>query len=78
MPVSKARLGRLKRELQFRQWIALERFFECLTDEQLDRVFAEHGYVEEPVTKPEHSKLDGLSRNALVTLWREDQRRNGS
>ena len=75
MNVTKATLGRLKRELQFRKWIAMHRFFECLTIEQL-RFFSKEGYVEETVTKPEHSKFDGLSRKALVTLWREDERRN--
>ena len=75
MKVSKATLGRLKREPQFRQWIAIERHLECLTPEQLE-FLVEHGYVEEEVTEPEHSKFDGLSRKALVTLWREDERRN--
>lgn len=73
MPVSKARLGRLKRELQFREWIAIERFLECLTLEQL-RFFVEHGYVEGTVTKPVHSKFDGLSKKALLAMWREDDR----
>jgi hypothetical protein len=75
LPVSKARLGRLKRELQFRNWIAIQRFFECLTDDQLS-FFVEHGYVEETVTKPEHSEFDGLSRKALMTRWQEDERRS--
>jgi hypothetical protein len=56
-------------------WIATQRYFECLTPEQLE-FFAEHGYVEGTVTKPRHSKFDGLSRKALLTLWREDERRN--
>ncbi len=73
MPVSKAKLGRLEREVPFRNWIALQRFLECLTIEQL-KFFVEHGYVEGQVTKPRHSKFDGLSRKALVTLWREDDR----
>ena len=74
MPVSRARLARLKREVQFRTWIACQRYFECLTLEQLE-FFAKHGYVEGTVTKPKHSKFDGLTRKALVTLWREDERR---
>jgi hypothetical protein len=75
LPVSKAKLGRLKRELQFRNWIAFQRFVECLTDDQLS-FFAEHGYVKGTVTKPEHSEFDGLSRKALMTRWREDERRD--
>jgi hypothetical protein len=35
---------------------------------------AQHSYVEGTVTKPEHSELDGLSRKALLKLWREDER----
>jgi hypothetical protein len=75
LPVSKARLERLKSELQFRQWIAKKQFFECLSVEQLT-FFAQHGYVEATVTRPEHSELDGLSRKALLKLWREDERRD--
>jgi len=63
----------MKGELQFLNWVALQRFIECLTIEQL-RFFAEHGYVEGRVTKSQHSKFDGLSRKALVTLWRKDDR----
>ncbi len=73
MPVSKARLERMKGELKFLNWVALQRFIECLTIEQL-RFFAEHGYVEGHVTKPQHSKFDGLSRKALLALWREHER----
>jgi hypothetical protein len=73
LPVSKARLERLKSELQFRQWIPMRQFFECLSIEQLTLV-AQHGYVEGTVTKPQHSELDGLSRKALLKLWREDER----
>jgi hypothetical protein len=73
LPVSKARLERLKSELQFRRWIAMKQFFACLSIEQLT-FFAQHGYVEGTVTKPEHSKLDGLSRKALLKLWLEDER----
>jgi hypothetical protein len=65
----------LKRELQFRKRVAIQRFSECLTTEQLT-FLAEHGYVEETVTTPEHSKFDGLSRKALLTMWRGDERRN--
>ena len=75
MPVSRARLARLQREVQFRRWIAIQRYFECLTIEQLE-FFVEHGYVEGTVIKPPHSKFDGLCRKALLTLWREDERRN--
>lgn len=73
MPVSKAKLARLKSEVQFRDWVATCRFIECLTLEQL-RFFVEHGYVEGQVTRLRRSKFDGLSRKALVTLWREDDR----
>ncbi len=55
-------------------WIALKRYFEGLTLEQLE-FFAEHRYVEGTVAKPKHSKFDGLSRKALLRLWREDERR---
>ncbi len=75
MPVSKARLERLKRDLQFRAWLAASRFVECLTREQL-RFFVEHGYVEGTVTKPVHSKFDGMSKKALLAMWRADERFN--
>ena len=73
MPVSKARLERLEGELQFRNWVGIQRFIECLTIEQL-RFFAEHGYVGGQVTKPLRSKFDGMSKKALLALWREDER----
>jgi len=73
LPVSKARLERMKGELQFLNWVGTQRFIECLTIEQL-RFFVEHGYVEETVTKPLRSKFDGMSKKALLALWREDER----
>ncbi len=73
MPVSKARLERLEWEGQFCRWIALQRYLECLTLEQL-RFLVEHGYVEGQVTKPLRSKFDGMSKKALLALWREDER----
>jgi len=63
----------MKGELQFLNWVGTQRFIECLTIEQL-RFFVEHGYVEETVTKPLRSKFDGMSKKALLALWREDER----
>jgi hypothetical protein len=65
----------LKRDLRFRAWLAASRFVECLTREQL-RIFVEHGYVEGTVTKPVHSKFDGMSKKTLLAMWREDERFN--
>lgn len=74
-----ARIARLERERRFRDWLAVERFLEGLTEEQLE-LYALHGKLPEPLPEPlplGASRLDALDRKSLTRMWETDEREFG-
>ena len=76
MTTLKSRVERVERAYRFRAWLEAERFFESLTEEQLS-TYARDGNLPEPLPEPlpiGKSRLDGLDRQNLIKLWRENDR----
>jgi hypothetical protein len=71
-----AKIARLEREKRFRDWLAVERFLEGLTREQLE-LYACHGQLPEPLPEPlplGASRLDRMDRKSLIRMWESHER----
>jgi len=72
----RTRLERLERENRFREWKRRQRYFESLSEEQLETL-AVLGFLPAP-QPPEpargKSRLDSLSRKELVRMFEDNER----
>lgn len=67
------RVERLQREVEFQAFIRSQRFFENMTDEELEHLADTGEWPNRPDPLPGTSRLDRMSRKELLELWKEDQ-----
>jgi hypothetical protein len=70
---TRSRIERLEKEMYFRMWVRYQRFFESLSVDELDVWAATGQRPERPEPAPGMSRLDGMTREELQKLWKEDQ-----
>ena len=76
MGTLRTRLSRLEKEAGFRRWLDFSRLLENLSDSQIENI-AIYFRFPEPMPEPlpiGMSKLDGLDRKTLLTMWEEEER----
>jgi hypothetical protein len=67
-----SRLAKLEAKRRFLDWLAKQRFYRSLTEQELTK-FALDGQLPVPVpNRP--SRIDSLDRKTLLRLWKDDER----
>lgn len=67
------RVERLRREVEFKVWIRMERILESMAHEELEHLAATGEWPNRPDPLPGTSRLDNMNRKELLALWKQDQ-----
>lgn len=67
------RVERLRREVEFKVWIRMERILESMAHEELEHLAAIGEWPNRPDPLQGTSRLDNMNRKELLALWKQDQ-----
>lgn len=68
------RLETAEREIEFRFWIRFQRMLEALSVEELEEYMSTGNLPERSDPMPGESRLDGMDRRSLLSLWKEHEK----